>query len=68
MSIFLRNNRGIALLVTLAIITILIAVTLEMNRKMRLSGLFRGRNQRSNYAVEHGVIRHRNRKSDAGKR
>ena len=29
------NNRGIALLVTLSIITILISVTLEMNRKMR---------------------------------
>jgi general secretion pathway protein K len=28
------NNRGVALLVTLSIITILIAVTLEMNRKM----------------------------------
>ena len=30
-----KNNRGIALLVTLSIITILVAVTLEMNRKMR---------------------------------
>jgi general secretion pathway protein K len=36
---FLGNNRGIALLVTLAIITILIPVTLEMNRKM-LSAVF----------------------------
>lgn len=32
---FLGNNRGIALLVTLSIITILVAVTLEMNRKIR---------------------------------
>jgi len=31
----LRNNRGIALLVTLTIITVLIAVALEMNRKTR---------------------------------
>jgi general secretion pathway protein K len=31
----LRNNRGIALLVTVTIITILIAVALEMNRKTR---------------------------------
>lgn len=31
----LRNNRGIALLVTLTIITVLIAVALEVNRKMR---------------------------------
>lgn len=30
-----KNDRGIALLVTLSIITILIAVTLEMNKKMR---------------------------------
>ncbi len=36
---FLGNNRGIALLVTLAIITILIPVPLEMNRKM-LSAVF----------------------------
>jgi general secretion pathway protein K len=36
---FLGNNRGIALLVTLAIITVLIPVTLEMNRKM-LSTVF----------------------------
>ena len=58
---FLGNNRGIALLVTLAIIAILIPVTLEMNRKM-LSAVF------SAAAVEHGFIRHRNRESDAGKR
>ncbi|MGB2928086.1 MAG: general secretion pathway protein GspK [Desulfobacterales bacterium] len=31
----LRNNRGMALLVTLTIITVLIAVALEMNRKTR---------------------------------
>ena len=31
----LGNNRGVALLVTLSIVTILIAGTLEMNRKMR---------------------------------
>lgn len=31
----LRNNRGIALLVTLMVITVLIAVALEMNRKTR---------------------------------
>jgi len=31
----LRNNRGIALLVTLTIITVLIAVALEVNRKTR---------------------------------
>jgi general secretion pathway protein K len=36
---FLGNNRGIALLVTLAVIAILIPVTLEMNRKM-LSAVF----------------------------
>jgi len=35
----LGNNRGVALLVTLAIIAILIPVTLEMNRKM-LSAVF----------------------------
>ena len=29
------NNRGIALLVTLTVITVLVAATLEMNRKMR---------------------------------
>ncbi|MCP3953577.1 MAG: type II secretion system minor pseudopilin GspK [Desulfobacterales bacterium] len=33
----LGNDRGIALLLTLAIITLLIAVTLEINRKVRLS-------------------------------
>ncbi len=32
-----KNNRGIALLITITIITILIAVTLELNRKMRSS-------------------------------
>ena len=31
----LRNNRGVALLITLTIITVLIAVALEMNRKTR---------------------------------
>jgi len=31
----LRNNRGMALLITLTIITVLIAVALEMNRKTR---------------------------------
>lgn len=32
---FLKNNHGIALLVTLAIVTVLIAASLEMNKKMR---------------------------------
>ena len=31
----LKNNRGIALLVTLTIVTVLIAVTMEMNRRAR---------------------------------
>lgn len=34
-AIIIRNNRGIALLVTLTIISVLIVVTLEMSRKMR---------------------------------
>lgn len=34
-AIIMGNNRGIALLVTLTIITVLIVVTLEMSRKMR---------------------------------
>lgn len=32
---FLKNNHGIALLVTLSIVTVLIAASLEMNKKMR---------------------------------
>ena len=62
------NNRGIALLVTLSIITILISVTLEMNRKMR-SAVFSAAATRDRFTLfEHGFIRHRNRESDAGKR
>ena len=34
-TIIIRNNRGIALLITLTIISVLIVVTLEMSRKMR---------------------------------
>ncbi len=34
-AIIIKNNRGIALLVTLTIISVLIVVTLEMSRKMR---------------------------------
>ncbi len=34
-AIIIRNKRGIALLVTLTIVTVLIVVTLEMSRKMR---------------------------------
>ena len=32
---FLKNNHGIALLVTLSIVTVLIVASLEMNKKMR---------------------------------
>jgi len=35
----LRNNKGAALLVTLAVITILVAVTVELNRKARNTAL-----------------------------
>ena len=33
----LRNNRGIALLITLSVITVLVAASLELNRKVRSS-------------------------------
>jgi len=38
----LRNNRGIALLVTLSIITLLVAVTVELNRKVRTGAISTG--------------------------
>ena len=38
----LRNSRGIALLVTLSIITLLVAVTVELNRKVRASAISTG--------------------------
>ena len=36
----LKNNRGIALLITLSVVTIVVAVTLELHRKIRSYGNF----------------------------
>ena len=42
-----NNNRGIALIITLSIISVLVVSTLELNRKARssiyVSGAFRGK-------------------------
>ena len=46
------NNRGIALLVTLTVITVLIAVALEMNRKMR-SAVFSAAATRDRITLSH---------------
>jgi len=49
---FLKNSQGIALLVTLSIITILIAVSLEMNKKMR-SAVFSAATTRDRITLLH---------------
>jgi len=49
---FLKNNHGIALLVTLSIVTILIAASLEMNKKMR-SAVFSAATTRDRITLMH---------------
>ena len=49
---FLKNNHGIALLVTLSIVTILIAASLEMNKKMR-SAVFSAATTRDRITLLH---------------
>ncbi|MBW2492553.1 MAG: general secretion pathway protein GspK [Deltaproteobacteria bacterium] len=49
---FLKNSRGIALLVTLSIVTVLIAASLEMNKKMR-SALFSAATTRDRMTLLH---------------
>ena len=49
---FLKNNHGIALLVTLAIVTVLIATSLEMNKKMR-SAVFSAATTRDRITLLH---------------
>ncbi len=49
---FLKNNRGIALLVTLSIVTVLIAASLEMNKKMR-SAVFSAATTRDRITLLH---------------
>ena len=49
---FLKNSRGIALLVTLSVVTILIAASLEMNKKMR-SAVFSAATTRDRITLLH---------------
>lgn len=49
---FLKNNRGIALLVTLSIVSVLIVASLEMNKKMR-SALFSAAASRDRITLLH---------------
>ncbi len=49
---FLKNNHGIALLVTLSIVTVLIAASLEMNKKMR-SAVFSAATTRDRITLMH---------------
>jgi general secretion pathway protein K len=51
-AIIIRNNRGIALLITLTIISVLIVVTLEMRRKM-LSAVFSAASTRDRMTLLH---------------
>ena len=49
---FLKNSRGIALLITLSVVTILIAASLEMNKKMR-SAVFSAATTRDRITLLH---------------
>ncbi len=49
---FLKNNRGIALLVTLSVVTVIVAISLEMNKKVR-SAIFSAATTRDRITLLH---------------